>query len=137
VLFGGKNLLDISFSEGYFKASGTPANEPRAADIGEIAFIFHHHYTLVRRNLTMTNALRQKVKVQPGGVILIRSPELTPGATAEVIVLMETLEGEPARAVRVRELAELFKTTQALPQAQAISEDEIASEIAAYRASRS
>lgn len=78
----------------------------------------------------MTNALRQKVKVQPGGVIEIRSPELTPGVTAEVIVLMETPEGESARAARVRELAELFKTTQALPQAQAISEDEIAAEIA-------
>lgn len=85
----------------------------------------------------MTSAFRQKVKVQPGGVIEIRSPELTPGAMAEVIVLMETREGESARVTRVRELAELFKMTQALPQAQAISEDEIAAEIAAYRASRS
>lgn len=85
----------------------------------------------------MTNALRQKVKVQPGGVIEIRSPELTPGVTAEVIVLMETLEEESPQAARVRELAELFKTTQTLPQAKAISEDEIVAEIAAYRASRS
>lgn len=34
----------------------------------------------------------------------------------------------------IQELETLFKTTQALPQAQAISEDEIATEIAAYRA---
>lgn len=84
----------------------------------------------------MTNALRQKVKVQPGGVIEIRSSELTPGAMAEVIVLMETAEMESARTARVRELAGLFKSTQALPRAQIISEDEIAAEIAAYRASR-
>ena len=85
----------------------------------------------------MTNALRQKVKVLPGGVIEIRSPELTPGVIAEVIVLMETPEWGSTREARVRELAELFKTTQALPETQAISEDEIAAEIAAYRASRS
>ena len=85
----------------------------------------------------MTNALRRRVKVQPGGIIEIQSPELTAGAMAEVIVLMETLEGESARVARARELAELFKTTQALPQAEAISEDEIAAEIAAYRDSRS
>jgi len=39
-------------------------------------------------------AIRQRVTVQPGGVIEIRSPELTPGASAEVIVLV----GEDAPA---------------------------------------
>jgi len=79
----------------------------------------------------MTNTLRQKVKVLPGGVIEIRSPELIPGIAAEVIVLMETSEAESARAARVRELADLFKTTPALPEAHTIREDEISAEIAA------
>ena len=37
----------------------------------------------------MTLAIRQTVRVQPSGVIEIRSPELTPGTLAEVIVLLE------------------------------------------------
>jgi hypothetical protein len=37
----------------------------------------------------MDTALRQKLVVQPGGVIEIRSPELSPGALAEVIVILE------------------------------------------------
>jgi hypothetical protein len=35
-------------------------------------------------------AIKQQVTVQPGGVIEIRSPELTPGASAEVIVLVDS-----------------------------------------------
>ena len=35
----------------------------------------------------MAPALRQRVTVKPGGVIEIRSPDLQPGTTAEVIVL--------------------------------------------------
>ena len=86
----------------------------------------------------MTNALRQNVVVQPGGVIEIRSPKLLPGTEVEVIVLMESSSApEAAREARLRELKVLFQATQALPQAQAISEDEITAEIAAYRASRS
>jgi hypothetical protein len=34
-------------------------------------------------------AIKERVTVQPGGVIEIRSPELTPGTSAEVIVLVE------------------------------------------------
>ena len=37
----------------------------------------------------MVPAIRQQVTVQPGGVIEIRSPELTPGSSAEVIVLLD------------------------------------------------
>jgi hypothetical protein len=36
----------------------------------------------------VVTAIKQQVIVQPGGVIEIRSPELTPGASAEVIVLV-------------------------------------------------
>ncbi|HET7088671.1 MAG TPA: hypothetical protein VFL17_08485 [Anaerolineae bacterium] len=37
----------------------------------------------------MTLAVRTKTIVQPGGLVEIRSPELTPGASAEVIVLVD------------------------------------------------
>ena len=37
----------------------------------------------------MTLAVRAKTIVQPGGRVEIRSPELTPGASAEVIVLVD------------------------------------------------
>ena len=37
----------------------------------------------------MTLAVRTKTIVQPGGVVEVRSPELTPGASAEVIVLVD------------------------------------------------
>jgi len=43
----------------------------------------------------MMHAIRQEVVVLPGGRIEIVSPELTPGASAEVIVL-EKGEHEPA-----------------------------------------
>ena len=42
----------------------------------------------------MINAIRQTVVVQPGGRIEVVSSELTPGASAEVIVLEEA---PPAR----------------------------------------
>jgi len=37
----------------------------------------------------MDTALRQRLVVQPGGVIEIRSPELLPGTLAEVIVILD------------------------------------------------
>ena len=37
----------------------------------------------------MTLAVRTKTTVQPGGLVEIRSPELTPSAPAEVIVLVD------------------------------------------------
>lgn len=43
----------------------------------------------------MESALRQKLVVQPGGVIEIRSPNLPVGAVAEVIVIWERGETGP------------------------------------------
>lgn len=54
-------------------------------------------------------------------------------AGQRVKIVLTSEEEQPAR---VQELRRLFKTTQALPQAQAITEEKIASEIEAYRASR-
>jgi len=44
----------------------------------------------------MVTALKQLVTVKPGGVVEVRSDELEPGTTAEVIVLVES----PAEAPR-------------------------------------
>lgn len=44
----------------------------------------------------MVNALRQKVIVQPGGLIELRSPELPEGAIAEIIVFLELEQVQPA-----------------------------------------
>lgn len=82
----------------------------------------------------MARALRKVVTVKAGGVIEIRVSELAPGTITEVIVLIEE-ENNPGETYRSQDLATLFKETQALPQARAISEDEIAAEVAAYRTS--
>ena len=50
----------------------------------------------------MVPALRQKVVVQPGGVIEVHSSELVPGTTAEVIIMPET------GSVRTRSMASLI-----------------------------
>ena len=52
------------------------------------------------------------------------------GQRVEVVMIAEDEE----RSSRVEKLQALFKKTQALPQAQAISEDMIAEEIEEYRA---
>lgn len=85
----------------------------------------------------MLTAYRKKITVRPDGRIEILEPILEPGTVAEVIVLVESEpESAAARLARVEEWKALFKETQALPQAQTITEEEIAAEIAAYRAGR-
>ncbi len=83
----------------------------------------------------MTNAIRRTVTVRAGGVIEICAPELIPGTIAEVIVLVDPADG-PNRAERVRSLGRLLRETQGLPQAQRVTEAEIAAEISAYRVAR-
>ena len=41
----------------------------------------------------MVAAVRQIVTIQPGGVVEVRSPELTAGEQAEVIVLVQAAAG--------------------------------------------
>ena len=48
----------------------------------------------------MANAIRRLATVKPGGVIEIRSPELTPGARVEVIVLLEGSEARSTASLR-------------------------------------
>jgi hypothetical protein len=77
-------------------------------------------------------AYRQYATVQKSKQIVLSDLPFQPGQRVEVVVIAED---EPP-ANRVRELRELFQITQALPQAQAITEDDIAAEIAAYRVGR-
>jgi hypothetical protein len=77
-------------------------------------------------------AYRQFTTVQESKQIVLSNVPFQPGQRVEVVLIAE--EEQPA--ARVQELRALFKTTQSLPQAQAITEDEIAAEIAAYRAGR-
>lgn len=84
--------------------------------------------------VAMIIAFRKKVKIKPGGQIEIRSPDFEPGTTAEVIVLIEKQPNKATRQKAVSELRSLFKTTQGLPQARKITDEEISAEIAAYRA---
>ena len=85
----------------------------------------------------MLTAYRKKVTVRPDGSIEILDSLLKPGTEAEVIVLMENdPENVQAIKARVNEWKALFKETQALPQAQNITEEEIAAEIAAYRSGK-
>ena len=78
-------------------------------------------------------AIKQVVQVQHGGLIEVRAPELQPGTLVEVIVLVEKTSAED-RADLARRLEALFKEIQSLPGAQTITEEQIAAEIAAYRA---
>ena len=73
---------------------------------------------------------RQRVVIQAGGLIELRVPDLPVGETAEVIVRIG------AATERVREARDLFASTQALPAARVITEDEIAAEVRSWRTSR-
>ena len=53
------------------------------------------------------------------------------GQRVEVVMI-----ADDDTVVRVDELRELFKTTQALPQVRAVSDDMIAEEVEEYRAGR-
>jgi hypothetical protein len=77
-------------------------------------------------------AYRQYTTVQESKQIVLSNVPFPPGQRVEVVLIAE----EERPAARVQELRALFQVTQALPQAQAITEDDIAAEIAAYRAGR-
>ncbi len=77
-------------------------------------------------------AYRQYATVQKSRQIILSDLPFQPGQRVEVVMIAE--EEQPATLVR--ELRELFQATQALPQARAMTEDDIAAEIAAYRAGR-
>ncbi|MCK6567756.1 MAG: hypothetical protein DCC59_10950 [Chloroflexi bacterium] len=75
---------------------------------------------------------RVRTKVSKDGYLSITGLPFRPGAEVEVIVRAEPQN----RQALVNELKALFEEIQSLPLAQTITEEEIAAEIAAYRASR-
>jgi len=77
-------------------------------------------------------AYRQFTTVQESKQIVLSNVPFQPGQRVEVVLIAE----EERPAARVQELRTLFQATQALPQAQVVTEDDIAAEIAAYRAGR-
>ena len=85
----------------------------------------------------MLTAYRKKVTVRQDGRIEIKDPSFKSGTKAEVIVLVESApDNNQDRQELVQEWKALFAETQALPEAKAITDEEIAAEIAAYRASK-
>ena len=77
-------------------------------------------------------AYKQYVTINDPAKIELTCLPFRKGQRVEVVMIAE----DDDRSVRVDELRELFKNTQALPQVQAISEDMIAEEIEKYRAGR-
>lgn len=84
----------------------------------------------------MGQMLRRTVRVQPGGLIEIRAPELPEGATAEVVVQVESEAEETERNRRLAELRDVFRQTQALPDAASLTDEDIENEIKAVRRSK-
>lgn len=76
-------------------------------------------------------AYKKYVRIKDPNSLVLTDLPFKRGQVVEVVVIAQD-NGESEG--RVRDLQALLKETQALPQAQAISEDEIAAEIAAYRA---
>lgn len=64
----------------------------------------------------------------PKQVVLSNVP-FRPGQQVEIVVLA----ADEDTAARARELKDLLNATQSLPQAQALSEEEILREVEAYR----
>lgn len=77
-------------------------------------------------------AYKRIVTVKESGSIVLKDLPLQPGQRVEVVVIAD----EEEQKERIRNLRALLKETQELPQAKDISDDQIAEEVAAYRAGR-
>jgi len=78
-------------------------------------------------------AYKKYIKISDPKSLVLNDLPFKQGQVVEVVM---TAQDNGESEDRVRELQALLKETQALPQANAISEDEIAAEIEAYRAGR-
>lgn len=77
-------------------------------------------------------AYKRVVTVKEAGSIVLTGLPLLQGQRVEVVVFAN----EEEQKQRVGNLLALLRETQGLPQIKAISDDEIAEEVAAYRAGR-
>jgi len=79
---------------------------------------------------------RISTTVSKDGRLSIKGLPFRPGVRVEVTVSAEAQESAAKRRALMAELKSLFKEIRSLPQAKVITENEIAAEIAAYRASK-
>lgn len=77
----------------------------------------------------MREYYRARLKIKNSREITLSNLPFRAGQVVEVLVLADDEERQAA----VKELEALFKETQALPHIQALTDEEIAAEIAAYR----
>lgn len=77
-------------------------------------------------------AYKQYVTIKDPTKIELNGLPFRAGQRVEVVMIAE----DDDRAARIEELQALFRSTQALPQAKAITEEMIAEEVEAYRAGR-
>ena len=77
-------------------------------------------------------AYKTYVTIQDPQQVVLSNVPFRVGQKVEVLVLLT----EDDTAARVQELKELLKTTQTLPQAQSLTDEDIAREIEAYRGGR-
>ena len=76
-------------------------------------------------------AYRKRFTVEDPNRVILSGLPFRAGQRVEIVI---TADDDPQ--ARVEELRTLLRETQALPQARAISDDEIAVEIAAHRGGR-
>jgi len=74
-------------------------------------------------------AYRTHLVIQDPEHVTVSNLPFRPGQYVEVLFIAQ----DTNRAASVQELQALLKETQALPQVQALTEDEIVAEIAAHR----
>lgn len=74
-------------------------------------------------------AYRTKIKINDSKQVILSNLPFRSGQVVEIVVLAE----DENRNAAVEEFKALFKETQSLPQAQALTEEEILAEIEAYR----
>jgi hypothetical protein len=75
-------------------------------------------------------AYRTTLTVEDSKQVVLRDLPFDSGQRVEILVVPEKANGRDA----AKELRSLLKDTQALPQVRALSDDDIAAEVAAYRA---
>jgi hypothetical protein len=72
---------------------------------------------------------RTTITVVDPNEIILRNVPVQPGEQVEVVVR----SCDPQRQERLQQLQQLMRETQALPQLQKLTEEELLAEIAAYR----
>lgn len=77
-------------------------------------------------------AYKKYVTIKDPENLVLKKLPFRSGQRVEIVIIAE----DEKKKVSTQELKKLFKKTQKLPKAKAVSEDQIAEEIQAYRAGR-